>query len=360
MSATCNRFYSFVSQSKEMEVASETNFAAAVSLARAALDDPEESKSDATLLTVMLLSMFENLSSVKAYRSPLKTHFIGLAQLLQHRGPDLLHSGISLFCLHQFYYRLAAVVLGGDLEAMRELLEISKSIRPPCDMHPTNTLASFTTGLAYLRLRLEAINLCSGFDVQKITLLMSLALQLEGDLSRWVNDVPASCQPRKKVLDIFLYYPDWEDKYPSLAVAQDWNHYRYMRIMTNIVISRCAALLRLYSKVAAADQACEQMVDEVLASVNFYIGPLKKYENDEDEDDDDDYHPHRMSQDRVVDKKYALGALGAMLLLPKLRWILQAEPSLRPKQRACLESRVKTMLKFYRAHGVENVDMQDQ
>lgn len=59
ISAVYNGFYSFMSKSKEMETASETSFAAAVSLARAALDDPVDSKSDATLLTVLLLSMFE-------------------------------------------------------------------------------------------------------------------------------------------------------------------------------------------------------------------------------------------------------------------------------------------------------------
>lgn len=59
ISAVYNGFYSFISNSKEMEAAAETSFAAAVSLARTALDDPEESKSDATLLTVLLLSMFE-------------------------------------------------------------------------------------------------------------------------------------------------------------------------------------------------------------------------------------------------------------------------------------------------------------
>lgn len=59
MSAVYNGFYSFTSKSKEMEEAAEASFAAAVSLARAALDDPVESKSDATLLTVLLLSMFE-------------------------------------------------------------------------------------------------------------------------------------------------------------------------------------------------------------------------------------------------------------------------------------------------------------
>jgi hypothetical protein len=59
MSAVYNGFYSFILKSKEIEEAAETTFAAAVSLARAALDDPVERKSDATLLTVLLLSMFE-------------------------------------------------------------------------------------------------------------------------------------------------------------------------------------------------------------------------------------------------------------------------------------------------------------
>lgn len=59
ISAVYKGFYSFVSKSKDMEAAAETSFATAVSLARTALDDPVESKSDAMLLTVLLLSMFD-------------------------------------------------------------------------------------------------------------------------------------------------------------------------------------------------------------------------------------------------------------------------------------------------------------
>lgn len=67
MSAVYNGFYSFILKSKEMEQDAEASFAAAVSLARAALDDPVESKSDATLLTVLLLSMFEVSSCPKKF-----------------------------------------------------------------------------------------------------------------------------------------------------------------------------------------------------------------------------------------------------------------------------------------------------
>lgn len=70
ISAVYSRFYSFVSKIKEMEATAETNFAAAVSSARTALDDPVESKSDATLLTVLLLSMFE-VSHIPRYLSRL-------------------------------------------------------------------------------------------------------------------------------------------------------------------------------------------------------------------------------------------------------------------------------------------------
>lgn len=248
-------------------------------------------------------------------------------------------------------------MLGGETEAMKELLDLSQSIPPPCNMQPTNSLASFAEQLARLRLQLENINLCSGFNVRRITLLMQFAEQLEGDLSRWPDYVPPSRHPKKRVLDFYPNYPDWEDTYASLAVAQDWNHYRYLRIMTNIIISRCAAVLRLYSQAAAADQTCEQMVDEVCASVKYYIGLLDKFNYDEDDDDDDGIQEKKTGR---VDEKYAIAALGAMLLLPKLRWILQAEPSLRPKQRTCLQLHVKKILHFYRIHGVENVDIPDE
>lgn len=228
-------------------------------------------------------------------------------------------------------------------------------------MQPTNSLASISASLARLRLQIENLNLCSGFDVQRTTQVMQLAEQADGELMRWPDYVSPSCQPKKAVPDFYPNYPDWEDRYPSLAVAQDWNHYRYLRIMTNIIISRCAALLRLYSQAAAADQICEQMVDEVCASIVYYIGRLKiSDDDDEASDDDEDEDNMQRKETGRVDEKYAIAAIGAMLLLPKLRWILQADPSLRPKQKACLQLNVKKILRFYRIHGVENVDIPDE
>lgn len=228
-------------------------------------------------------------------------------------------------------------------------------------MQPTNSLASISASLARLRLQIENLNLCSGFDVQRTTQVMQLAEQADGELMRWPDYVSPSCQPKKAVPDFYPNYPDWEDRYPSLAVAQDWNHYRYLRIMTNIIISRCAALLRLYSQAAAADQICEQIVDEVCASIVYYIGRLKiSDDDDEASDDDEDEDNMQRKETGRVDEKYAIAAIGAMLLLPKLRWILQADPSLRPKQKACLQLNVKKILRFYRIHGVENVDIPDE
>ncbi|RAO68934.1 uncharacterized protein BHQ10_004946 [Talaromyces amestolkiae] len=229
-------------------------------------------------------------------------------------------------------------------------------------MQPTNSLASLSASLGRLRLQVEDLKICSGFDAQRITLLMQLAEQIDGELMRWPDYVPPSCQPKKAVRDFYPNYPGWEDIYPSLAVAQDWNHYRYLRIMANIITSRCAALLRLYSQAAAADQVCEQMVDEVCASVMYYIGRLK-IDNDESEDSNDDEDDEDDMQRKTtgpVEEKYAIAAIGAMLLLPKLRWILQAEPSLRPKQKSCLELNVKKILRFYQIHGVENADIPDE
>lgn len=223
-------------------------------------------------------------------------------------------------------------------------------------MQPTNSLASLSARLAGLRLQMDNLNLCSGFDVQRTTLLMQLAEQTDGDLMGWPDYVPPSCQPKKAVLDIYPNYPDWEDRYPSLAVAQDWNHYRYLRIMANIIISRCAALLRRYSQAAAADQICEQMVDEVCASIIYYIGRLK-INDDNDEEDESDDEDLQMRKTRCLDEKYGIAVISAMLILPKLRWILQAEPSLRPKQKTCLQLNIKKILQFYRNHGVENVEI---
>jgi hypothetical protein len=59
VSAVIRGFYSYILRSREMAALAEADFTTAVSLARAALDDPDESKSDVTIFTVFLLSLFE-------------------------------------------------------------------------------------------------------------------------------------------------------------------------------------------------------------------------------------------------------------------------------------------------------------
>lgn len=66
--AVAYALYSFTKRSPEMKTRSEMFFGEAVSLTRAALNDPQKSQSDATLLTVLLLSMFE-VSLFDALRS---------------------------------------------------------------------------------------------------------------------------------------------------------------------------------------------------------------------------------------------------------------------------------------------------
>ena len=59
VSATSNLLYGFLHGRKEQRLMAEMNFTQAVSLTRAALEHPTESKSDQTLIAVLLLTMYE-------------------------------------------------------------------------------------------------------------------------------------------------------------------------------------------------------------------------------------------------------------------------------------------------------------
>ncbi|OKL61289.1 hypothetical protein UA08_03764 [Talaromyces atroroseus] len=224
VSAVIRGFYSFILRSREMGALAETDFTTAVSLARVALDDPEESKSDVTLLTILLLSMFE-----------------------------------------------AAAVMGADVSILTELLEASLFLPPPSSHYFSSFPITFVVPIAQLRLRVEKTNIYSKFDVSTAEDLLSSATQLDKDLSQWPDKITPSYHPRRSWslpsdfgIGSSEGYPGWADTYPSLALAQDWNYYRYLRIVLNIFISRCAALLRKYSLAASADQVCEQMVDDTM------------------------------------------------------------------------------------------------
>lgn len=218
---------------------------------------------------------------------------------------------------------------------MTELLDAALLLPPSYNEHSTTFPVSSVVSLARLRLRVEKVGIFSNLDVSTVEDILSTASQLDKELSRYPDHVPPSGQPKRSHSPISengasTNYPGWTDTYPSLASAQDWNYYRYQRIVLNMFISRCAALLRKYSLAASADQVCDQMVDEVCASVLFYTGALQKHFESFRND------PHFVPED-MHDRSYASGAIGIMFFRPKLHWLVKWYPWLKPKQREWLE-----------------------
>jgi hypothetical protein len=244
--------------------------------------------------------------------------------------------------------------MGAEVSKLTELLEAALLLPPPSTEYSSSFPIAFVVPIAQLRLRIEKTNIYSQFNVSTAENLLSSALQLEKDLSQWPDKITSSYHPKRSWSLVSDFgagpcknYPDWADTYPSLAVAQDWNYYRYLRIVLNIFISRCAALLRKYSLAASADQVCEQMVDGVCASVLFYTGALQKHF--ESFRKDCEFMP-----EDVDEKNYAFAAIGAMQLLPKLRWILAYNPSLRERQIEWLQFQISNMSLFHRIHGADD------
>lgn len=252
----------------------------------------------------------------------------------------------------------AATVLGGDLGTMNELLQTADSLTTPGMKDPGCMLPYIVMPIADLRVRIEEINLCSNFDSRKIRFFLICATEVEETITTWPDSVPRSFHPKSSPslaidcgIDLSEYDSGWTDMYPSLAVAQDWNHYRYLRLMLNLFISRCAAIRHDYAVAAAADKICEEMIDGVCASVLFYTFALQEHFGEQGN------NPNTWSTDGdVYETNLASAAIGAMLLLPKLRWILQSGSSFAPKQEEWLRLHVNRILHFYRTHGVENLE----
>ncbi|KAH8701657.1 hypothetical protein BGW36DRAFT_290522 [Talaromyces proteolyticus] len=356
ISAVSNIFLSFLSRRPELEELGEEQFAVAVSLTRAALDDPTKITSDSTLISILLLS---NFRSVMAYRSPVIMHYIGLAQILRARGPDYCNTEISQLCLQQVSGRLVDAVLGGSFIETNQLLEASRLLPKPVpdiEESPIVLLSSFVPHINQLRLKMESVSLGMGFDAEIVADILSFALETESELSKWPEMVNPTCQPMlsASLLSEFqskcphhpaeTYYPQWADEYPSLIISQIWNSYRCLRIMVNTCISRCAALTRNYSLATSTEQICQEMVDNFCASVPFHIGSLSSRHAS---------HPGNVQGNTSPSK---LAALGAMLLMPKLRWIVGQHLTLRGGQMEWLQLQLSDVLQFYRMHGVRMSD----
>jgi hypothetical protein len=277
-----------VANSPELMEDARKSYSTALHLVNTALKSPTDVTKDSTLLSVMVLSVFETITG-HCHRSlhAWSKHISGAAALVKLRGPNQLHSraGFRLFsqvtasllmsCVHR-----ELPIPGDILELRAEAARCVHALASDPAWRLQDVLIEFAAFRAELR----------DGEQNDLEAVLSKALGLDGAFLALVGEsnIPAAWRydaifPDRGAVDRDVVFDGCYHVYKDYGVAQIWNSMRSCRILLNRTIRD--TLLRGFAArppvfvalehtalFQGAMDALFRLQADILASVPQYLG----------------------------------------------------------------------------------------
>ncbi|RMZ92736.1 hypothetical protein DV736_g35, partial [Chaetothyriales sp. CBS 134916] len=331
-----------------------------------ALNDPVESRSDGTIMTVLLLA---NIGVFLDTPAPIPhgiVHSTAAAHLLKERGREMAKDGDSLQLLMRMRLTLAyshaiRALPVQDLVDDNNPETLSWSDLPTrVRTHPTHMLNSLIMPVAGLRARVKAL-LSLPVDVSSLAVATSLVrecIEAESALQRWLQEIPPDW--KEDIIDhqsICVRISDNEvlqscpgvrglSRYRDAWVSNQHYVARDFRAFLQAIIMRCGAWLsgmrvqdispsQLEANLAVLGfpdlkprEALQELVDSLCRSIFYNLGATPRPGQDS--------NPDEMVSNSLHDLRPALGApfltvrplmiANSALIIPtsQQRWIKDA------------------------------------
>ncbi|PFH63046.1 hypothetical protein XA68_10087 [Ophiocordyceps unilateralis] len=257
----------------------------------AALRDPDVAKQDATLASVLLLGLFENISAKHIGMLAWGSHIEGAVQLAKSRGRKQLRTKVGL-----------AMFIAVRTQMIIHSLSTSKSPAMGADWWMNDTVrdehASKCQRLNIIigEIRAEAnrllststrssdqvdnviamIKRCQAHDLACANWAKDLPDHFRWKTVAWEDNVPQDDYSKADV------YPGRVDAYQDLWISSIWNMMRCSRIVLASIIVRCAAWIsapvdyRTTPEYAAAARTCVDTITDIIASIPYQLGWFAK------------------------------------------------------------------------------------
>ena len=256
-------------------------YLAAIRLVNAALMSPMDVKKDSTLLTTIILSIYETISG-DAPRSltAWKDHLHGAAALLALRGPEQLSTLKGRRMFTQVMNSLVVVCMQYDIELPDHIMDLRAEAAK--HLGPNNLVLQYQEAMVLLtnfRARVKR-----GITTEP-HLILARALELDAMFVSMFSDVPASLAYQTVYTDadpdviLFGCYHVYQD----FLVSQIWNGMRNFRVLLNEMI-RNVLLAHFFSdptQPASQEHVAQyqrstgvlyQMQLDIIASVPQHLG----------------------------------------------------------------------------------------
>jgi hypothetical protein len=271
---------------------------------KTAVQDPVESKSEATLLAVLILQFYENISALYTLRKTSRVHHNGAVALLKHQGLDATS---TMYSGHLIGYILNSEV-SSAIHENRRLPENIFSWMNYDNMllNPCTRLDTIGINVANLQYRFD--NLPTAKDSpspsqQDLQDIHAETVAINKQVLDWLRAVPDDWQPaRHEPVPLcsppIITYEGTCEIYPSIQIASMWNRWRcYRLILLKISLSclSCGQRPTLGTTASHESHYDEEMhnasfaretikdiVDSICYSVPYYVGNRTGRDNHSD------------------------------------------------------------------------------
>ena len=262
----------------------------AVNALQESVADPELARSNETLISIMVLGLFETMVASEDSLHEWGHHADGAHALVEYRGQDMFADSLSrkLYWAVRSQAAMNYVIKCEPLEPFLDWESLWKeSVQLPNENHAIKFTALSTRIPA---LRAAAIKWLrapmSGEAALKIVDLMGNAKVLDSQMAAWSFDTPNTWRPRVistvegELMDVLNspVYPGNIDCYADLWISQLWNQWRSMRmVLQGIIVCSLERLfppsqLLLVPEHQQAVTILASMADGLCASVPYHLG----------------------------------------------------------------------------------------
>ncbi|KAF7594814.1 hypothetical protein BBP40_008143 [Aspergillus hancockii] len=231
-----------------------------------------------TLMTVLLLSVYEEFSAVKEHRIAAKTHLRGAIALVnsgyiaqyEDANADIITNSIQ-----------CQIIKASTVQAY-PTVEIPDvwPLAPPIPQSASSQLTAAAAELVELRQVWD--NFTSHpelHDTDELNRIYSMAIDLDTKLSAWKWALPPHWAPvRASTIPQSVReagaYKNRCDCYTEMWIASTWNTYRELRITVQKTILNCLRLLNIDSteNVQSVISTIHTMATDICATVPFFLG----------------------------------------------------------------------------------------
>ncbi|OCK88133.1 uncharacterized protein K441DRAFT_669548 [Cenococcum geophilum 1.58] len=253
-----------------------------------ALKDPIESKSDETVLAILMFSLYEAIASRNETVSAWAHHVDGAVALTKVRGAEQFKNPQS----YQVFRAVRTMMITSCVQRSKPVEDFPESHGWMGDEHGEENAANRLTliSIDLPNIRAKAKTLLSyqknASTETEVLGLISYAQTVDTNLGNWANTLPPNWSFRTAGmvyempvdLESAEQWPGPQHVYDDVFIANIINDYRVSRIFCQSVVLGCASWLAPEGNDPRTDSSCvtarfviQQMVDEISASVPFHM-----------------------------------------------------------------------------------------